>query len=144
MEQQVTSADSVLLDTHVWFKYQVSPKELRTSAVTQIEEAATRGAVYVSAISVWELALLEKAGKVEMIGGVQRWVDRALSKPGIHLLPLSPEIAIETVYLPPPMHKDPADRILVASARVERMRIATSDKAVLTFAKSSGLPYLRA
>lgn len=135
---------SLLLDTHVWFRYQASTKALRNDAVVVIDEAAQRNAVFVSVISVWELAMLEHSGYVEFDGGVQDWTDQALAKPGLSLLPLSPEIAVASVRLPPPMHKDPADRILVASALVENLTFVTSDKAILAFAKTTEISCLRA
>jgi len=101
------SSDALLLDTHIWFRYQVSPKLLRPASADVIDEAALRNAVFVSAISVWELAMLERDGRLEMFGGADRWTQEALSKPGISLLPLSPQISVASVYLPEPMHKDP-------------------------------------
>jgi PIN domain nuclease of toxin-antitoxin system len=134
----------LLLDTHVWYRHQVTRSVLKPATADAIDEAAERNLVFVSVISIWELAMLERDGKLELVGGVDRWSQEALSKPGISLLPFSPQIAIESVNLPEPMHKDPADRILVASARVERMTLVTSDKAVLSFAKATRLAHLRA
>lgn len=136
--------EPLLLDTHVWFRYQTSTQRLRPDAEAAIAEASGRNAVFISIISVWELAMLEQARYVELDGGIHRWIEQALSKPGIALLPLSPEIAIESVRLPSPMHKDPADRILVASARVDALTLVTSDKAILAFAKATKLAHLRA
>lgn len=136
--------DSLLLDTHVWARVQGLPGKLRPATAAAIEQAATRKALFVSVISVWELAMLERDGLLALAGGVQEWVSKALNRPGINLLPYTPAIAIESVYLPAPMHKDPCDRILVASARIERLTIVTSDTAMLAFAKASGLPRLRA
>jgi PIN domain nuclease of toxin-antitoxin system len=133
----------LLLDTHIWFRYQVTPRLVRVPALEAIDRAAVRNDVFVSAISVWELAMLERDGKLDLYGGVDRWSQAALSKPGINLLPLSPQISIASVYLPDPMHKDPADRILVASARVERMTLVTSDKNILAFAKATAMSCLR-
>ncbi len=70
---------------------------------------------------------------------VRRWVTEALDKPGIQLLPLSSEIVIDAAELPDPMHKDPADRMIVASARVERLTLITCDRPMLAFAKATGL-----
>jgi len=139
----LTSAP-LLLDTHVWFRYQVTPDLLRPTTITAIDEAAEREEVFVSAISIWELALLERDGRLELVGGVGRWTTSALNVPGISLLPLSPAILIESVTLPPPMHKDPADRMLVASARVEGFTLVTADKAILHFCKQTSLPYIKA
>ena len=133
----------LLLDTHIWFRYQVTPKLLRASTLTAIDRAAIRNGVFVSAISVWELAMLERDGKLDLYGGADRWSQAALSKSGISLLPLSPQIAIASVYLPEPMHKDPADRILVATARVERLTLVTSDKNILAFTKTTAMSCLK-
>ena len=138
------SNQTLLLDTHIWFRYQVHSKRLRPAAADLIDAAADNASVFVSAISVWELALLERAGRLNFSGGLETWTTEALAKPGINLLPLSPEIAIESIKLPDPMHKDPSDRILVASARIERITLVTSDKLILAFARHTGLPHLQA
>ncbi len=70
---------------------------------------------------------------------VRRWVTEALDQPGIRLLPLSSDIAIDAAELPETMHKDPADRMIVASARIERLLLVTCDKPMLAFAKATGL-----
>jgi PIN domain nuclease of toxin-antitoxin system len=137
------SKKNLLLDTHIWLNYQGFTKALRRSTEQAIDEAAERNAVYISVISIWEIAMLVRAARLELNTSIDRWAEIALSKPGITLLPFSPLIAIESVNLPEPMHKDPSDRILVASARVEQMTLVTSDEKILTFAKTTGLPYLR-
>ena len=108
-----------------------------------MEAAATNGLLYVSVISVWEIALLVRLGKLALRPTVNSWIRAALSQPGINLLPFTPEIAIDSVNLPEPMHKDPADRILVASARVEGLTLVTRDKQILAFAALTSLNYLR-
>ena len=140
----MSSRHALLLDTHVWINYQAFSRALRPAAERVIDEAVTHNAVFVSVISIWEIAMLERAGRINLNGGVHAWTQEALSKPGISLLPLLPEIAIDSVYLPEPMHKDPADRILVASARIEKLTLVTSDKAILAFAKATSLACLRA
>ena len=135
---------SLLLDTHVWFRYQTTPQMIRPAAVRAIDDAAQRSDVFVSVISVWELAMLELDGMLVLQNGVRAWVDEALNRPGIHLVDYSLDIAIESVQLPKPMHKDPSDRILVATARVERMTLVTGDKAILAYAKFTALDHLRA
>lgn len=88
--------------------------------------------------------MLERDGKLVLQGGVRKWVDEALNKPGIRLSAYSRDIAIEAVFLPEPMHKDPSDRVLVATARIEGMALVTADRAVLAFAKLTGLAHVRA
>ncbi len=88
--------------------------------------------------------MLERDGRIKLRGGVDHWTRQALAIHGVNLLNYTPAIAIESVHLPPPMHKDPSDRVLVATARIEKLTLVTSDKAIIKFAKSTGLPYLRA
>jgi PIN domain nuclease of toxin-antitoxin system len=100
--------------------------------------------VFVSVISIWEIDPLVRQYKLTLHASVEHWINQALAVSGLQLLPFSPQIAIQSVNLPAPMHKDPADRILVASARVERLTLVTADQAVLSFAKTTGLACLRA
>lgn len=81
--------------------------------------------------------------RFELEQPVGAWVAEAFEQPDIQLLPLAPQIAIAAVELPSPMHKDPADRIIVASALIERCVLITSDKLILSFAKSIGLRCIR-
>jgi len=134
----------LLLDTHVWLRYQGISGEVHKSALPILHRAAAEGTLYISVISIWETAMLVKRGRLSLNTSVHRWAEEALSKPGINLLPFSPEIAIESVNLPSPIHKDPADRILIASARVERMTLVTRDVEVLEFATRTKLAHLRA
>lgn len=134
----------LLLDTHIWLRYQGISGDLHKSALPAIHQAAASGTLFVSVISIWELAMLVKKDRVSLHTHVGRWAEEALSQPGINLLPLSPEIAIESVNLPDPIHKDPSDRILIASARVERLTLVTRDTEVLEFAVRTQLPHLRA
>ena len=140
----MTNKPALLLDTHVWINYQAFLRALRPAAEAVIDDAVNHNAVFVSVISIWEIAMLERAGRINLNGGVHAWTQEALSRPGIALLPFSLKIAIDSVYLPDPMHKDPADRILVASARIEKLTLVTSDKAILAFAKATSLACLRA
>ena len=88
--------------------------------------------------------MLVRDGRLAIHLSIDRWVEKALALPGLQLLPFSTQIAVESVNLPESMHKDPADRILVASARVENLTLVTADKALLKFAKRTGLGHVRA
>lgn len=134
----------LLLDTHIWLRYLGISGDLRKSALPVLHNAAAEGAIYVSVISVWEIALLVKRQKLNLSTSVDRWTETALAQPGVNLLAFSPEIAIDSVNLPDPIHKDPADRILIASARVERLTLVTRDDEILDFASRNKLAHLRA
>ena len=132
-------SQGVLLDTHIWIQLQSGSPTLSKPALQAIDLATSRRSVYVPLISVWEIAMLTSKKRLQFDRPVRRWVTEALDKPGIQLLPLSSEIVIDAAELPEPMHKDPADRMIVASARVGRLTLITCDKPMLAFAKASGL-----
>lgn len=135
---------ALLLDTHVWVYYAGDAEELPASVVRAIEKARNSGSLYVSVISVWEIALLVRKKRLALPMSPARWTEEALKLTGLKLLAFTPEIAIESVELPESMHKDPADRILVASARVERMTLVTRDREILEFAKAANLSVMEA
>jgi PIN domain nuclease of toxin-antitoxin system len=125
----------ILLDTHVWiWVVEGDRSRLAARAVRAIESASQQGNVLVSAISVWEVAMLEARGRIALARPVEEWVHAALRGPGVHLLGLAPEIAVESARLPGTPHADPADRILIASARMAGARLATCDASILDYA----------
>lgn len=127
---------ALLLDTHVWVWYVENDARRFSRRLEPLVEAAVqRGEVIVSAISVWEIALLEAAGRLQLSMDVRVWVGRALSFPGVRLKGLSPAIAIESTRLPGALHRDPADRILIATARSLGAAVVTCDERMLAYAK---------
>lgn len=127
---------ALLLDTHVWIWY-VENEAKRFSRLIKplVEGAVQRGNVVVSAISVWEIARLDASRRIELSVDVRAWVGRALAFPGVRLKGLSPSIAIESTRLPEPLHRDPADRILIATARLLGAALVTCDERILAYAK---------
>ena len=133
----------LLLDTHVWlWAAEGAADALSADALQAIEEASAGGRILVSAISVWEVAMLESRGRISLSRPVDEWVRTALRLPGVRLLELSPEIAVESTRLPGGFHGDPADRILAASARVAAARLATRDRALVAWAADGHLEVL--
>jgi PIN domain nuclease of toxin-antitoxin system len=127
---------ALLLDTHVWVWYvEDEARQFSRRLEPLIEGAVQRGDVVVSAISVWEIALLEAARRIELSVDVRAWVGRALAFPGVRLKGLSPSIAIESARLPGRLHRDPADRILIATARLLGAALVTCDERILAYAK---------
>lgn len=132
-----------ILDTHVWiWVVEGDRSALSAPAIEAIERAAQAGAVQVSAISVWEVAMLEAKGRISLSRTVDDWIRAALHAPGVRLLPLGPEIAIESTRLPGSPQADPADRILMASARHLGARLATCDRGILDYAATGQLNVL--
>lgn len=87
----------------------------------------------VSVFSCWEVAKLVELGRIELPDPVEVWMRRALAYPGIQLLDLTPAIAIESTQLPGSFHRDPADQIIVATARVLDCPLATVDTRILDY-----------
>jgi PIN domain nuclease of toxin-antitoxin system len=129
----------LLLDTHIWVRYINGTPGLKAEGIATIESARKTGEAFVSVISVSEVALLVRKKRLNLSMTVERWVEQALRLPGVRLLLLTPEIAIESVQLPDSLNRDPSDRILVATARIESLRLMSRDKDIRRFAKQTGL-----
>ena len=128
---------SVLLDTHV-FIWSVIGAPMSTEAVEIIADAAEQDALGVSIVTAWEIGLLARnvatpTGRM-FAPDPKAWVDKALSNDGVMLVPLSVEAATRAWSLPEPFHKDPADRLLVATARALHATLVTRDRAILDYA----------
>jgi PIN domain nuclease of toxin-antitoxin system len=117
---------------------------MKPSAVKAVEEVARYGLVRVSAISVWEVAMLEAKGRIRLSKDCLSWVNEALRAPGLGLIPMTPEIAVESSRLPGAFHGDPADRILVATARREGAILLTRDEKILAYGKAKHLSVMAA
>ena len=134
----------LVLDTHIWVWLLEGATSLTPNVQRRIEASARDDDLLVSAISVREVAMLEAKGRLTFDQDCNAWVKDALSAPGISLVPLAPEIAVASTRLPADFHGDPADRIIVATARAEGHTLVTADGAILSYAKSGNLSVLAA
>jgi PIN domain nuclease of toxin-antitoxin system len=135
----------LILDTHVWiWVIEGAGDELSKTAIDEIDAVSRRGEVLISAISVWEVAMLEARGRISLSRALADWVDAALRAPGTRLLQISPHIAIESTRLPGSPPGDPADRIIVASARSVGARVTTRDERIIRYAGAGHLSVLDA
>jgi PIN domain nuclease of toxin-antitoxin system len=126
----------LLLDTHCWLWAQFGQTEkFSRLGRRMLEKAAQNGALRVSVISVWEIGLLEAKGRLELKMSCAEWVNQALATPGLSLEPFTPEIAIESSRLPGEIHADPADRILLATARITGAQLLTADERLLHYGR---------
>ena len=126
----------LLLDTHVLVWLMFGEAKLGTKAAKTINLSARGNRLLVSAITPWEIGVLVAKRRIELHQDTMQWVRTATSLPGMQLAPLEPEIAIESTCLPFEMHADPADRILVATARRLGATLVTADRALLDLAGS--------
>jgi PIN domain nuclease of toxin-antitoxin system len=126
-----------VLDTHVWiWAMEGSGGDLSNATIRVIEQGAASGDVAVAAISVWELAMLEAKGRISLSRSVEEWVSAALTAPGVRLVELAPEIALDSTRLPGLAHADPADRMIIATARILGATLITCDERILSYGKA--------
>lgn len=118
--------------------------KIPASVRSRISSASGKGLVYVSAISVWEVATLDAKRRLTLSMDCRTWVDRALDAPGVHLAPLSPSVAVDSTRLPGDLHSDSADRILVATARYMNGTLVTRDRLILNYAADGHVRVLNA
>lgn len=85
-------------------------------------------------ISCWEVAKLVELGRLDLDRPVQEWLALALAPPEIRLIELTPRIAVASTQLPGPFHRDPADQIIVATARIYDVEVFTVDRRILAYA----------
>jgi PIN domain nuclease of toxin-antitoxin system len=133
---RTSEARPVLLDTHVWLWLAAGTEPLRGSARDAIAVAAGRGNLRVAAISVWEIAMLASRNRIVLGKPSAEWVREALSAPGLSLEPLDPVMVIESCHLPAGFRSDPADHMIVATARIIGATLMTRDRRILDYAEA--------
>jgi PIN domain nuclease of toxin-antitoxin system len=129
---------SLLLDTCavIWL---VNAGPLSVSTTELIRLASTTGGVFVSTASAWEIGLLSRARPnrrpvLEFFPDPKTWFAKLMALPGIKEAPITAAIAIDASHLPGELHADPADRLIIATARHLAMPIVTGDRKILAYA----------
>ncbi len=129
----------ILLDTHIWIWWVADDPRLSTHRRQQLQANEASG-LGVSVFSCWEVAMLVAGSKLTLPVPIDDWVRDALAYPGVIRLPFTADIAIESTRLPDPFHKDPADRILVATSRLFNLPVMTEDQKILAYPHVRCLP----
>jgi len=130
-------ANNLLLDTHVWIWFINGDERLSTNNHMLINRAILKAKAFISTISVWEVSMLVNKQRVILEMPILEWVDQALELARINLASLSPKIMVDSCNLPGDFHQDPADRMIVATARIERLTLLTRDKNILNYSKNN-------
>jgi PIN domain nuclease of toxin-antitoxin system len=120
----------ILLDTHSWIWWLDQPSLLSPSVERLLGKASEKNPVLVSSISVWELYVLVKKGRLVMNTDPAHWVHQCELSPKIRFVPVDNEIARISVQLPPEVHEDPADRMIIASAISVGATLVTKDQKI--------------
>ena len=126
----------LLLDTHVLIWLAEGLDQLPEKSRRLIDEKARSDGIAVSGISFWEVAMLSDRGRIVLSRPITAWRNQVLDTPGLIEIPISGNIGIEAVDLPGELHGDPADRLLVASARLLGLRLGTRDRRLLDYGKA--------
>ncbi len=121
---------SVLLDTHVWVWWLTPGSSLSQVERDALDALAGRGELFLPAISLWEAQVLHAKRRLELPLPFGEWLARATDARMISVVPLSVEVVLALDALPPSFHGDPADRLIVATARAHAMQLATHDAAI--------------
>lgn len=128
--------NGLLLDTHAWIWVALGHERMAKSNGRKLVEKAFKDkALFLSAISLWELSMLEAKGRIALTEPCLDWIQTSLARLQIEVMPLSVEVAVESSRLPGGFHGDPADRIIVATARKERLQLMTQDELILGYGK---------
>lgn len=122
----------ILLDTHIWVWYLTGSFMLGEHQKRIIAGNVAHG-LAVSLISYWEVAKLVEVQRIRFSQPVEEWLNTAFSHPNIQTINLTTRIIVESTHLPQPFHRDPADQIIVATARVLDIPLLTIDGKILTY-----------
>ena len=122
---------TALLDTHVLIWWLSDRMQLSLRQREVVEAATPDGPVFVSDISLWEVAMLASLGRIRLALPLREWLDKAVAPPLVRRQGISPAVATEVAALPDSFHGDPADRILVATARVLGATLLTNDRRIV-------------
>jgi len=124
----------IVFDTHalVW----TVEDDGRLGDITRrlIEEESASGRILIPAISLWEIAMLVSKERLALRQDVRTWIDSVMTLPGIGIADLLPHISLDSVALPGSFHPDPADRMIVATARHHQAMLVTADRQFLDYA----------
>ena len=124
----------IVLDTHalIWWA-SGNKEELSVAALQAIESELEGGQIFVSSISAWELAMLVAKGRLALSMDVAEWLSHVGSIDAVSFIPVDNELAVKSTELPGEFHKDPADRLIVATARKFAAPLVTADEKIRAY-----------
>ena len=120
-----------LLDTHIWLWWLLGDSRLSREESRVLDELPKENRPALSVISLWEVAMLVELGRVQLDLTLNEFLQGACSPETVRLLPLNLDVVVEMNTLPSTFHRDPADRLIVSSARAEGLSLATHDRKII-------------
>lgn len=121
---------SVLLDTHVWLWWLTGSPQLRPIERKALDQLAERELPHIAAISMWEAQMLVSRKRLIPAEPFDRWIRRMSAADAVRVLPLDVEVVASLHALPESFHGDPADRLIIATARTHGLTLATNDSTI--------------
>lgn len=120
-----------LLDTHILLWWLEDRDRLSAAEREIFDSAGPESPLGVSDITLWEVAMLENLGRIALAIPLREWLEKAIAPPLVQRIGISPAIAAEVARLPDSLHRDPADRLLVATARIGGLTLVTQDRRLI-------------
>ena len=124
------SRGAPLLDTHAWIWWMQADARLGKSVISALDALGPDDRPSVPDICLWEVAMLVNLGRLDLGESLRSWLDAAADPRTVRVLPITPAIANEVARIPNEIHRDPADRLIIATARVHELQILTRDQAI--------------
>ena len=120
-----------LLDTHAWVWWVDRDRRLGEPTIARLDKLPADSRPYLCDISLWEVATLVERGRLTFSVPLADWLEAAAHPRSVRLIPVTPAIAAETAALPETFHRDPADRLIVATCRVMKLPLLTKDRLIM-------------
>jgi PIN domain nuclease of toxin-antitoxin system len=121
---------TILLDTHVWLWWLLGAGALSVRERRDLDRQASRGALAIAAVSLWEAQMLHSKGRLELNRPFDLWLRDAAAPDVVQVIPLDIDVVIALDGLANSFHGDPADRMIVATSRAHKFPLATHDAAI--------------
>jgi PIN domain nuclease of toxin-antitoxin system len=120
-----------LLDTHILLWWLAEDPRLSLEQREVLEKADATNPLRVADITLWEIATLLSLGRIKLHLPLREWLEQATAPPLVQRIPITPAVAAEVAALPDSFHRDPADRIIVATTRVLGATLVTRDRRIM-------------
>lgn len=125
----------IVLDTHAWIWWISNPELLPRRTLSWIEKAINKNAVFISTISVWEVALLVEKKRLKLTMSIQDWILQNETLPYFQFIPVDNAVILQSIDLPGFLYKDPADRIIMATAILTNSFLITKDERIRNYSR---------
>jgi PIN domain nuclease of toxin-antitoxin system len=123
----------IVIDTHTLLWWLSGVKQLSKVAAKAIKEALAKSEVIISSMTIWEISMLIEKNRISLSMDIENWTKEVAEIKGVRFIAVDNEIGIKSTKLPGEFHKDPADRIIVATARKLAVPLVTVDEKIIQY-----------